>query len=233
MKLSVVIPSYNEAGSIPDLLLRFSKALNGRDDIELILVDNGSTDCTQEVLKKLILEYGFLKVKRVEVNRGYGFGILSGLKVSQGEYLSWTHADLQTDPADVLKALNLIEEASDSKKTLVKGMRKGRLIWDRVFTFGMSVFESLYFGVLMQDINAQPVLFHRSFFESWVNPPYEFSLDLYAYYQACKMNFKIQRFPVLFAKRVFGSSHWNKSLISKFKFIKRTLIYSMQLKGGR
>ena len=70
----------------------------------------------------------------------------------------------------------------------------------------------------------------QKFFKSWQNPPNDFALDLYSYYLAKKNNLKILRFPVKFDKRLYGSSKWNFGLNSKFKFIKRTIIYSINLK---
>jgi hypothetical protein len=81
----------------------------------------------------------------------------------------------------------------------------------------------------MWDINAQPTMFHRSFFANWKSPPNDFSLDLFAYFFAIKSRLAIKRFPVQFGKRVYGVSNWNFSLSSKYRFIKRTLLFSFEL----
>jgi hypothetical protein len=94
----------------------------------------------------------------------------------------------------------------------------------------MSVFETVLLGKPMWDINAQPTMFSRQFFESWRVPPYDFSLDLYAYYQARMAGLPIYRFPVLFGERAHGVSHWNVNWAAKRKFIRRTLDFSLQLK---
>ena len=82
----------------------------------------------------------------------------------------------------------------------------------------------------MWDINAQPSIFNRELYEKWIDPPKDFSLDLYAYYKAKKMNYKIKRFSVNFPPRKYGESKWNFSLSSKLKFIKRTILFSFNLK---
>ena len=69
----------------------------------------------------------------------------------------------------------------------------------------------------------------RIFFKSWSKPPNDFSLDLYSFIFA-RNNFKVFRFPVFFHERIHGASSWNIDLKSKYKFIKRTLNYSIQLK---
>ncbi len=229
MKLSVVIPCYNEEKSIPLILSRFKNVIL-RDDVELILVNNGSTDNSENVIKSHLSQYPFARTEKVLVNQGYGFGILSGIKAAKGDYIAWTHADMQTDPNDTIKALELIEKAPLPQKTFVKGKRKNRRLADGIFTFGMSVFETIYLGAWLNDINAQPNLFHRSFIESWENPPYDFSLDLYAFYMARKYNLAIIRFPVLYEKRRYGHSHWNFGWHSKYKFIRKTLDFSYNLK---
>lgn len=80
------------------------------------------------------------------------------------------------------------------------------------------------------DINAQPNIFHRSFFESLHNTPKDFSLDLYFLYMAKKRGLNVIRFDVLFPERVHGESSWNTGFLSKWKFIKRTIDFSIKLK---
>lgn len=228
IKLSVVIPCYNESENIPLILERFNQVIL-RDDIEIILVDNGSVDDSEKVLNELLPKYSFAKKVKVDTNQGYGFGILKGLEHSQGDYIGWTHADMQTDPADIIKALDIIEKTNE-QKLMVKGTRKGRPFFDVFFTFGMGCFETLLMGKFLWDINAQPNIFSRALYENWKNPPYDFALDLFALYEAKRQGFKIIRFPVLFPERIHGTSHWNTGFKAKLKFIKRTLDFSFNLR---
>ena len=227
MKLSVVVPCYNEENNIPLILERFGKLIK-REDIEVILVNNGSTDNSAAVLEELLPRYPFAKTTLVPVNQGYGYGILQGLKECQGEYIGWTHADMQTDPKDILKALHIIEKVKEP--VFVKGNRKGRPFFDVFFTMGMSIFETCYLRKPLYDINAQPNLFPKTFYEEWENPPHDFSLDLYALYMAQVKGLKVIRFPVLFPERIYGESKWNTGLKAKWKFIKRTLEFSVKLR---
>ena len=229
MKLSIVIPCYNEEESVPKLLESIGAAVT-RTDVEALNVDNGSTDDTATVLATLAPQYPMIRTVNVPVNQGYGFGILSGLREARGEYIGWMHGDLQTPFVDALRALEVIEAHGNPDDIYVKGLRQGRSLFDLFFTYGMAAFETLLLRTALFDINAQPNIFHRSFFESWTNPPHDFALDLYAYHLAKKQGLRIVRVPVTFPKREHGTSHWNTSVLGKWKFIKRTIAFSLVLR---
>ena len=222
---SLIIPCFNEAKNLPILISR-CKDLIEKYPVEIILVDNGSTDNSS----MLIAKYPFVKLVKVKKNEGYGNGILEGLNNASGEILAWTHADLQTDPNDLMRGLELVLASTNPQRLFLKGRRYGRSFFDVIFTFGMSLFETLLLQKLMWDINAQPTIFHKSFFQTWQKPPNDFSLDLYVYFMAKKSKLLIKRFPVKFSKRLHGTSDWNTSLLGKYKFIKRTLSYSFNLR---
>jgi len=228
-KFSLIIPCYNESKSLPLLIERLKIMKDNEKNLEIIIVNNGSTDETSEILKALAHDLNFLILVDVKTNKGYGNGILSGLNAASGEILGWTHADLQTDPIDALKGLEIFKKSTHPESLFVKGRRHGRPLTDVFFTIGMSIFEIILLRKFMWDINAQPTMFHRSFFLTWESPPNDFSLDLFAYYMAKKSNLEIKRFPVFFGDRAYGVSHWNINLLSKFNFIKRTLLYSVKL----
>lgn len=224
----MIIPCYNEAKNLPLLFERCSK-IRSSSDIEIVFVDNGSTDGSGQIMKDLSSHNGAFQVVTVSPNKGYGNGVLAGLRSAKGEILSWTHADLQTDPQDILVGLEVFE-SSQSKNIFVKGRRYGRPFSDLIFTLGMSLFETFLLRKVLFDINAQPNMFSREFFEKWESPPLDFSLDLFAYFCAKKQGLEIHRFPVKFGERAHGVSHWNIDWMSKWRFIKRTIEFSVQLK---
>ena len=225
MDISLIIPCYNEAQNLPSLIHRCEKLIE-KVPMEIILGDNGSTDDTAGIIAK----HTHIKMVSVENNEGYGKGILEGLRFAKGDILAWTHADLQTDPSDLIEGIKFFQYADDPKTIFVKGKRHGRPIIDLFFTFGMSIFETILLKKFLWDINAQPTIFHKSFYDKWHLPPKDFSLDLYTYFMAKKSKLTIKRFPVEFSNRLYGESNWNVSLKGRYNFIKRTLIYSLQLK---
>lgn len=230
--LSIVIPCYNEAKTIPHLLEVYKDVLKERDNIEVILVNDGSKDSTREVLDAEKDKYPFLTVVHNYPNGGYGAAVITGLSLAKGKYIGWTHGDLQTPPQDIIRALSIVENSKHPETLYVKGRRQKRPLGDVVFTVGMSIFESLLFQKVLVDINAQPNIFPAAFFKTWKNPPKDFSLDLYSLYMAKVEKLHVVRFPVDFNKRIAGVSSWNVDWKSKIKFIKRTLAFSFRLRSS-
>ena len=232
-KLSIVIPCYNESGSLPNLVQVCREACGAREDVEFIFVDNGSTDGTQEIFKALLAkpENAFAHLMHVPINQGYGYGILQGLYMADGQILSWTHADLQTDPNDIVLAYELYKVELESNRCIVKGERKGRNLFDNIFTGGMSLISSLFLNQKLWDINAQPKIFHRDFMDHLKKAPYDFSLDLYVLFVANRIKISIESFPVFFSNREFGEAKGGGTLKGKFKLIKRTIGYIIELRN--
>jgi glycosyltransferase involved in cell wall biosynthesis len=232
MKLSIIVPCYNEAKNIPLILEKFASIIK-TPNIEILFVNNGSKDTSHEVFNQMISKYSFAKVIKIEINQGYGFGITSGLCEAKGEYIGYMHADMQTDPADPIKAFEIIERQPNPRNCFVKGNRKGRPLFDQFFTMCMSLFETIYLGTKLWDINAQPNIFHRSFFDNIKhNCPKDYSLDLYFLYMANKKKLNVIRFDVMFQDRIHGSSNTNTGHASKWKIIKRTIEFRLKLKKG-
>ncbi len=232
MKFSIIVPCYNEEKNLDKLVEEFKNNLiNKNYDIELVLVNNGSQDNSKEVLERLKNKYNFITIETVEVNKGYGYGILQGLKVAKGKYLGWLHADLQFNPSEIANGINYLKENNYPKNIFIKGKRTNRPLIDTLFTMGMSIYETLILGTRLWDINAQPTLMSREFFEKWKEPPYDFSLDLYAYYMAKKMKLDIYRYKVIQHRREEGESSWNTGMKARIKLIKRVVEYSKKLKS--
>jgi glycosyltransferase involved in cell wall biosynthesis len=230
--LSVIVPCYNEALNIPFIYQAFLEAIKERKDIEVILVNNGSVDNSKEVLDILLEKdtRGLFKVIEVSLNQGYGHGILSGLKEAKGDVLAWTHADLQTDPSDVMVAYESYLHMN--KPTIfVKGRRTNREFHAWFFSWSMQVLASWILKNSLEEINAQPKVFSRNFYENYLSEkaPFDFSLDLHACYWAKKTG-QIIEIPVVVRKRKFGEAKGGGSIRTKIKLILRTLRYILKFR---
>jgi len=217
-ELSVVLPCYNEAKSIPLLLKRFAEVI-GKRNVELVIVNNGSFDNTEEVLETELKKpkYKFARTVTVNKNKGYGYGIMFGLKHCKGDVLAYTHADLQCDPLDVKRAYDELLEYPDMKRVLVKGHRTTRVLTELLITKGLHMIATILFFRNFDDINGQPKVFHKSFLEKLSKPPYDFKFDFYIQYVALKSNMRVEGIPVQFGRRRHGESHWAYSIMSKVR----------------
>ena len=231
-QLSIVIPFHNEEGNIETVLKSFLPFV-GRYDFEVICVDDASADRSAEFFKRFLLmsEYNFIKFITIsrEAHRGYGHAIMSGVREARGEVISWTHSDMQADPADAFRAFDEYKKYNNPK-IIIKGRRIGRNISDVIFSFGMASIASIVLQKLFFEINAQPKLFHRSAFSLLAGAPDDFSLDLYFLYQAKQSGYEIRNIPVKFAARTFGESKWAFSFSAKLKTILRTVRYIFKLR---
>ena len=113
---------------------------------------------------------------------------------AKGKIIAWTHADLQTDIKDVFNGYEMFMSQPDKENTFLKGSRKERHFVELFLTWGMGKISSIMLGDELNDINAQPKMFHRSFLENLTNAPDDFSLDLYLLFQARVNGYEINQF---------------------------------------
>ena len=229
--LSVVLPCYNEAAGMAEILRRFDAAGRG-SRFELILVDNGSTDDTAAVMADLLLSHPFARRVEIRRNKGYGDGIFTGLKVARGEVLAWSHADLQTDPADVFRAWDVYRQAPDPAKLLVKGRRRGRRLGERAISWGMQWVALVLLRRWLTEINAQPKLFHRGLLECLPDPPPDFNFDVYVLDRARRNGWRFEAIEVEFPPRQHGQSNWAATWGSKIRTILRSIRFMFRLGMG-
>lgn len=226
IKFSLVIPCFNEYGSLSNLLPQIHEIISA-SNFEVIFVNNGSTDQTKELLDQF--ETDRLRVLHLKSNQGYGGGIKMGLNESVGDYLGWVHADLQYSIPEIIKNI----ETNVGLNHFVKGRRQGRALIDQFISLNFSIFASLLFQYRLFDINAQPTFFHKSFISNVDMLPNDFSIDLFVYVLAKKKRLKICKFDVKFEARKFGNSSWNSGLKSILSMSMRTVKFSLKLRLNR
>ncbi len=120
--LSVVVPLFNEAESLPPLVGEIRTALGATGESwEAIFVDDGSTDASLEVLRRLAAEEPRLRVLRLRRNSGQSVALAAGLARACGRVIVTLDADLQNDPADIPRLLAALEGCD-----VVSGVRRKR-----------------------------------------------------------------------------------------------------------
>ena len=230
--ISLVIPCYNEEDNLEKLLTKISFVLKkfSKERIEIVIVNNGSTDNSEKIIKQHeLFHQKLISLLNIKKNKGYGDGINQGINFSKGDVVCWFHADLQFDPVE---ALNIYAEYKDKflhQNILLKGNRMNRSLFDSFFTFGMTCLTFLLFGKKINDINAKPKIFKRSMLKFINNPPIDFSYDIYFLLVALNNNIKIQEFPVKWYDRNAGEAKGGGSFKLKFKLTLRTIKFFNRL----
>lgn len=121
--VSVVAPVYNEVESIPHLLDAIAATFKGTDfSYEIILVDDGSTDGSAQLLKQFASQRHDVKAIILRRNYGQTAAMAAGFNYAQGSIIITLDADLQNDPADIPILIAKLDEGYD----LVSGWRKNR-----------------------------------------------------------------------------------------------------------
>ena len=121
--LSVVVPLYNERENVQLLYRSIKEVLNALDEpCEMIFVDDGSTDGTQDVLRELAKKDTLLRVVLYRRNFGQSAAMAAGFKLSRGRVVVTMDGDLQNDPRDIPLLLKKMDEGFD----VVSGWRKDR-----------------------------------------------------------------------------------------------------------
>ncbi len=111
MRVSIVVPAYNEAENLPLLMQALSDAVGPLDENrEIIVVNDGSTDATAEVLADLQTRFPCLRVLEMVKNAGQTAGFDAGFRAATGDVVVTMDADLQNDPKDIPRLLALIDQ---------------------------------------------------------------------------------------------------------------------------
>ncbi len=204
MNFSLVIPCFNEEKNIPILIKKYKKYLSYSGN-ELILVNNGSKDNTEKVLKKFS-KFKNIKTCKVNKNIGFGYGLKKGFSIARGDIIIYSHADLEVDPKDIIRSIKLFKNDKNRKNLFVKGNRINKIKnhWtylDIFLSYALTIVATVLFRKKLFDIHGMPVLFSKKLQKKIKYFPNDFSIDLAIYAFAKKEGFKIVRFPVNFNKK--------------------------------
>ncbi len=167
MKLSIVVPCYNEVSTISSIIRKIQEALS--HDIEIIVVDDASTDGTIEVLRKEIAPL-VDKVIYHEVNRGKGAALRTGFIQATGDIVVVQDADLEYDPKELLL---LMEPILENKADVVFGSRfmGGRphrvvYFWHYIGNRFLTLLSNMFTNINLSDMETCYKMFRREIIQS-------------------------------------------------------------------
>lgn len=140
MKISVVVPAYNEEGNIEKCIKELEKTLK-KEDYELVIVNDGSKDKTGDIIERLRKQNKKInQVNRSIGDNGFGKAVKEGYKKATGDYVALFMADLSDDLKDLQKMITKAKQGYDviignrfTKQSIVTGYPKNKLIANRLF----------------------------------------------------------------------------------------------------
>jgi len=162
--LSIFFPCYNDAGTIPTMVIRAAQAARQvTDDFEIIVLDDGSHDDSVQVLEEVKCAIPQLRVIQHDQPSGYGGNVRAGIVASTREWVFYTDGDAQYDSREI----KLLVEALRPGVDVVNGWKlKRRDPLHRVLIgLAYQYFVKLIFGLTIRDVDCDFRLMRRSIFD--------------------------------------------------------------------
>ena len=162
--LSVFFPAYNDSGTIASLVITaIQTASKLTPDYEVIVVDDGSSDSTAQILEELARVYSHVRIVTHHVNRGYGGALRSGFAHASKDFIFYTDGDAQYDPSEMEALWPMMAPGVD----LVNGYKMSRSDpWHRI-VIGRIYHHTVktLFGLHVRDVDCDFRLLRRSIFD--------------------------------------------------------------------
>jgi dolichol-phosphate mannosyltransferase len=218
-KTCIIVPTYNEAENITNLVEKLEQCLE--DDFEIIIVDDNSPDGTAEIAQNLNQRYRNIVVYKRPGKKGIGSAVRNGMQIALSspncKYIVTMDADFSHNPNDVQR---LLSEAKDKNIDLVQGSRYikgGKIIgWGRyrkTQSYIANILCKLLLGLRTKEVTTYFRVYSRKCAEVVVknvhSSKYDFAIASALVINDC--NFRVKEIPITFIDRTRGKSKLKKS----------------------
>lgn len=222
MKLSIVIPVYNEEKTLLEILKRIEKVNINDIEKEIILIDDFSTDNTKQILKKLENKY---KVFYHKKNQGKGAALRTGFKNATGDFIIIQDADLEYNPQEYTKMLELlIKNKADiiyGSRNLKKNPRsKKTYYWGVLF---LAFLNNILFKSKLTDTYTCYKMFKKDVLNDLSTKSNGFEWEAEITAKALKKGYKIKEIPIDYSPRSFKQGkkiNWKDGIKGVYTIIK-------------
>lgn len=223
--LSFVMPCYNEEAIVSYTITKLYAAFERAGHrLEVVAVDNGSTDRTGEILHRLREQHAGLVPARVDVNQGYGYGILHGIPLCRAPWIGIIPADGQVDAEDVVRLYEAT--VSTNAAVLAKVRRRFRMDgpYRKLVSVGYNMFMRLLWpGIQSVDMNGSPKLMPREVVAAMRLESTGWLLDPEIMIKAHYLGLRVLEHNVFARIRTSGTSHVRVSTC--WEFLRQLLIF--------
>jgi glycosyltransferase involved in cell wall biosynthesis len=203
MNLSVVIPVFNEAQNIREILRRVQATKLAK---EIVVVDDGSQDGTRDILKKLDGR-GKVRVILHEKNKGKGAAVVTGLNAAKGDVLLIQDADLEYDPRDYPVLLQPIREGVADVvygSRFLGGPHRVTMFWHLVANKLLTLLTNILYNTILTDMETGYKVFRRKVIEDMKLRAKRFDFEPEFTAKVLKRNHRIYEVPISFNPRDYA-----------------------------
>jgi glycosyltransferase involved in cell wall biosynthesis len=219
-KLSIIMPVYNEKDTLLEII---GKVTELPLEKELIIVDDGSTDGSTELLRQL--PPGQAKVVLQEANRGKGAAIRAGIPLVTGDVVVIQDADLEYDPNDLLRLLKPIAEgkAEVVYGSRFTGERRNMFFWHWVGNRFLTLVTNILFDTTLSDMETCYKMFRSDIIKSIDLHSDRFEIEVEMTAKILKRKHRIYEVPISYAGREFHEGKkitWRDGLTALWNLFK-------------
>ena len=219
--LSIIIPAYNEANFIGDVIRRVQEAPYEK---EIIIVDDGSVDGTRDILKSLTDPNITVVLK--EVNQGKGAALREGFARAKGDIIIIQDADLEYDPRDYPK---LLEPILEGKADVVYGSRflggphRVLYFWHYIGNMGVTLLSNMFTNLNLTDMETGYKVFKREVLKDITIESNRFGFEPEITAKIAKKRFRVFEIPISYYGRSYEEGKkitWRDGIKAFFTIVK-------------
>ncbi|MCD6521652.1 glycosyltransferase family 2 protein [Candidatus Calescamantes bacterium] len=225
MKLSIIIPVFNEEKTVEKLIEEVCRVELPEVEKEIIVVDDGSTDATPEILKRIKNKYPELKVVFKEKNEGKGSAIRRGLKEVTGDLVVFQDADLEYDPRDYPLLMKPILEG---KADVVYGSRflgphRVLLFWHLIGNIFLNLVTNFLYNTTLTDMETCYKMFRSEVIKNLPLKAQGFEIEPEITAKILKRRYRVWEVPISYNGRGYEEGKkitWRDGFIALYTLFK-------------
>jgi len=226
VKLSIVIPVYNEQGTLREIVRRVRAT---PFDKEIIIVDDCSTDGTRDLLKSMENAPDISALYQ-DRNRGKGAALGRGFQVATGDIVIIQDADLEYDPDDYGRLIDpIVRDQADAVygSRFLGGPHRVLYYWHSVANRGLTLFSNMMTNLNLTDMETCYKVFRREIIQSVSITSERFGVEPEITQKIARLNVRVYEVPISYHGRTYGEGKkigWKDALsalyhIIKYKFV--------------